>query len=101
MTAASSDLVGAPRRAARVGLFVLLAALTAAEVALATSDWQARLRTTALGGLLLLKTGLLLRFSLRATLRRPGPRLVFVALLAAAGFAVVLMLEAAYRAGVR
>ncbi len=101
MTAAAADGVGSGRPAARLGAFLALAALTGAEIALAASGGDARLRTTALGGLLLLKSGLLLAFSLRATLRRPGPRLTLLALLAAVGFAVVLMLEAAYRAGLR
>ncbi len=101
MTAVPADGVGTGRPVARLALFVALAALTPVEVALATSAGGARWRTTALCGLLLLKVGLLLAFSLRATLRRPGPRLVLVALLTAAGFTVVLMLEAAYRAGLR
>jgi hypothetical protein len=47
------------------------------------------------------KAGILLAFSLRASLRRPAHRLALLALPVAVGFAVVLMLEAAYRAGVR
>ncbi|HXU64034.1 MAG TPA: hypothetical protein VN962_20185 [Polyangia bacterium] len=101
MTTAPVEVVGLGRRASRVVLFVALAALTAAEVALVLRDGDARLQTTALCGLLLMKAGLLLAYSLRATPRRPGPRLALVALVTAVGFAVVLMLEAAYRAGVR
>jgi len=101
MTTASVEVVGLGRRASRVALFVVLAALTAGEVALALWDGPARLQTTALCGLLLMKAGLLLAYSLRATPRRPGPRLALVALVTAVGFAVVLMLEGAYRAGVR
>lgn len=101
MTAADVEVVGLGRRASRLGLFAVLAALTAAEVGVALWDGAARLRMTALCGLLLMKTGLLLAYSLRATPRRPGPRLVLLALVTAAGFTVVLMLEGAYRAGVR
>lgn len=101
MTAAGAEVVGSRGGWRRLGLFVLLAALTGVEVGLAASGGDARLRMTALCGLLLLKTGLLLAFSLQATLRRPGPRLVLLALVTAAGFTVVLMLEAAYRAGLR
>ncbi len=88
-------------RASSVAVFATLAVLTAAEILVATSQVEERLRTTALTGLLLAKAGILLAFSLRATWRRPAARLALLALLAAASFTVVLMLEAAYRAGVR
>jgi len=101
MSLASAEVIGLGRRASRVGLYLVLAALTAAEVALSLWDGAARLRTTALCGLLLMKAGLLLAYSLRATMRRPGPRLALLALVTAAGFTIVLMLEGAYRAGVR
>jgi hypothetical protein len=98
MTAGAMDR---PRRASAAGIFALLAGLTAMEVVLATSGLDARLRTTALAGLLMAKAGILLAFSLRATLRRSAPRLVLLALVVAVGFTVVLMLEAVYRTGVR
>jgi hypothetical protein len=101
MNAPAADGVGLERGGPRLALFVVLVALTAGEVALALWDGDARLRVTALCGLLLAKAGLLLAYSLRASLRRPGPRLALVALVTAAGFTVVLMLEGAYRAAVR
>ena len=99
MTAVSVDRVRAGR-ASRASLFVVLAVLTAIELGLAACGADSRLRLTSLCGLLLLKAGLLLAFSLRATPRRPAPRLALLALVVAVGFTVVLMLEAAYRAGV-
>ena len=101
MTTAPVEVVGLGRRGSRVGLFVVLAALTGAEVALALWQGARRVQTTALCGLVLMKAGLLLAYSLRATPRRPGPRLALLALVTAVGFTVVLMLEGAYRAGLR
>jgi len=90
-----------PRRGSALGVFALLALLTAAEILVATSGSDDRLRTTALAGLLMAKAGILLAWSLRASLRRPAHRLALLALPLAAGFTVVLMLEAVYRTGVR
>ena len=98
MTAEAGDRVP---RASALAVFTLLAILTAAEILIATSGLDGRWRTTALGGLLIAKAGLLLAFSLRATWRRSATRLALLALPLAAGFTVVLMLEAVYRAGVR
>lgn len=89
------------RRGSALATYVLLAALTAGEIFVARADGAARDRTTALAGLLLAKAGLLLAFSLRGTPRRPAPRLALLAIVVAVGFAVVLMLEAVYRAGLR
>ena len=100
MTAAAADRVRTGR-ASRATLFIVVAALTAGELGLAASGADGQLRLTALCGLLLLKASLLLAFGLRATPRRPAPRLTLLALVAACGFTVVLMLEAAYRAGVK
>jgi cytochrome c oxidase subunit IV len=98
MTVAAADR---PRRASTLAVFAVLAALTVAEILVAASGVYARLRTTALAGLLMAKAGILLAFSLRATWRRPATRLVLLSLLAATGFTIVLMLEAVYRAGIR
>ncbi|HVT10127.1 MAG TPA: hypothetical protein VHO67_21850 [Polyangia bacterium] len=100
MTAGAAE--GTPaRRGSALATYAVLAALTAAEIFVAGTDASARDRTTALAGLLLAKAGILLVFSLRGTPRRPGPRLALLAIVVAVGFAVVLMLEAVYRAGVR
>jgi len=100
MTVGATD--DAPsRRGPALATYAVLAALTAAEVAVAGAGGAARDRTTALAGLLLAKAGILLAFSLRGSPRRPGPRLALLALVVAVGFAVVLMLEAVYRAGLR
>lgn len=101
MTAASTQAVAPSRRASALPIYAALAVLTGLEIGLAGAAVEPRMKTTALAGLLLAKAGLLLAFSLRATPRRPAPRLALVALVAAVGFAVVLMLEAVYRAGVR
>jgi cytochrome c oxidase subunit IV len=102
MTAGVTDpTIEPPRRASILGVFGLLAALTLGEILTARSGLDARLRTTALVGLLLAKAGILLAFSLRASWRRSATRLALLAVAAAAGFTVVLMLEAVYRAGVR
>ena len=100
MTAGTVDRVRAGR-ISRATLFLVVALLTAGELGLAASDADGRVRVTALCGLLLVKVGLLLAFGLRATPRRPAPRLTLLALVTAAGFSIVLMLEAAYRAGVK
>jgi|GraSoiStandDraft_51_1057287.scaffolds.fasta_scaffold1679575_1 hypothetical protein len=101
MTADATESDAPARRGPTLAIYVLLAGLTAAEVAIARTGGAARERTTALAGLLLAKAGILLAFSLRATPRRPGPRLALLALVVAVGAAVVLMLEAAYRARLR
>jgi cytochrome c oxidase subunit IV len=90
-----------PRRTPTLGVFAVLAVLTAAEIFVASSSVDDRLRSTALTGLLLAKAGILLAFSLRASLRRSASRLTLLAVLVAVAFTVVLMLEAVYRAGVR
>jgi cytochrome c oxidase subunit IV len=90
-----------PRRAPTLGVFAVLAVLTVTEIFVASSSVDDRLRSTALTGLLLAKAGILLAFSLRASLRRSASRLTLLAVLVAVAFTVVLMLEAVYRAGVR
>ncbi|MES1207415.1 MAG: hypothetical protein ABUS79_15880 [Pseudomonadota bacterium] len=101
MTAGATEPVAPARRGPALATYAVLAALTAAEIAVARGGGDGRDRTTALAGLLLAKAGILLAFSLRATPRRPGPRLALLAVVVAVGFAVVLMLEAVYRAGLR
>ncbi len=101
MTAGATEPVAPARRGPALATYALLAALTAAEIAVARTGGAARERTTALGGLLLAKAGILLAFSLRATPRRPAPRLALLAIVLAVGSAVVLMLEAVYRSGLR
>jgi hypothetical protein len=101
MIADATEPVVPARRGTALATYAVLAALTAAEIAVTRAGGAARDRTTALAGLLLAKAGILLAFSLRATPRRPGARLALLALVLAVGFAVVLMLEAVYRAGLR
>jgi hypothetical protein len=87
---------------AAVAIFGALAAVTALEIAVAGLPVDGARRSTALTALLIGKVGLVMMFCLRADLRRrSASRLVALALLMAAGFAAVLMLEAAFQAGVR
>ena len=82
--------------------FVTLAALTVAELKVASSANAGPGRATTLVGLLIVKVGLVLRYCLRAEFRRrSAARLVLIALIFAAGAAAVLMLEAAFQARVR
>jgi heme/copper-type cytochrome/quinol oxidase subunit 4 len=81
-------------------VFLALVALTAAELLVATAGGERAARITALAGLLMAKVALVLTFFMRARASRRAARLALVALVAAAGFAVVLMLEAASRARV-
>ena len=69
MTAGATESDAPARRGPTLAIYVLLAGLTAAEVAIARTGGAARERTTALAGLLLAKAGILLAFSLRATPR--------------------------------
>jgi hypothetical protein len=102
MTVAAQDRTGGGRLAATVLTFVALAALSAAELKVAALDVAGPGWATALGGLLLLKVGLVLLACLRAGFRRrSATRLTLLALVLAAGFAAVLMLEAAFQARLR
>jgi heme/copper-type cytochrome/quinol oxidase subunit 4 len=84
-------------RGTAIGFGVLLA-LTVAELTVAVAlDLDRAARVTALCGLLIAKAGLVLTVFLRVGTRRRDPRLVLAALFLAAGFAVVLMLEMAFR----
>jgi hypothetical protein len=81
--------------------FAALAALTLAEIKLSALQVAGPGRATALSALLIGKVGIVMAYCLRANLRRrSAPRLVVIALAAAAAFAVVLMLEAAFQARV-
>ncbi len=104
MTATAKPRPGpaATRARAPALAFAVLGALTAAELRTAGPDLAGPLRATALVGLLILKVALVLMLCLGADFRRrSATRLVLVALALAAGFAVVLMLEAAFQARVR
>jgi hypothetical protein len=101
MTAAAQD---PPRRSPRPTAlaFVVLAVLTLVELRTPALGLSAAMRGTVLCGLLILKVALVLLLCLKADLRRRSvARLVLVALAIAAGFAAVLMLEAAFQARVR
>jgi len=92
-----------PRRLRQAAaIFLALGAITALELRVAELPVDSARRATALAGLLIGKAGLVMAFCLRAHLRRrSAPRLTAVALVMAAAFAVVLMLEAAFQAGIR
>jgi heme/copper-type cytochrome/quinol oxidase subunit 4 len=90
-----------PRDGHRLGATVLgflgLVAVTVAELMVVGGGLAGAARVTALVGLLLAKVGLVLTLFLRARARRRDSRLALAALLLAAGYAVVLALEAAFR----
>ena len=100
MTTGVHEAVPAGRSRVGWGGFAVLAVLTVTELMVATSAVAPRARATALAGLLIAKAGVVLGACLRVTLRRASPRLALVALVTAAGFAVVLMLEAVFQARV-
>jgi len=83
-------------RATAIG-FVAIVALMIAELTVIGLDVDRAVRVTALSGLLMAKVGLVLVVFLRVRFRRRDPRLALAALFLAAGFAVVLMLEMAFR----
>jgi heme/copper-type cytochrome/quinol oxidase subunit 4 len=85
-------------RAPAIG-FLTLAILTIAELLVVGLDFglDRAARVTALCGLLMAKAGLVLAVFLRVGGRRRDPRLALAALFLAAGFAVVLMIEMAFR----
>jgi heme/copper-type cytochrome/quinol oxidase subunit 4 len=97
MTATTPEQAADNRlKATSIG-FVVLAALTVAELVVVGLDVDRAARVTALCGLLLAKVGLVLKLFLRIGARRRDPRFALGALFLAAGFAVVLMLEMAFR----
>jgi hypothetical protein len=81
---------------------VAVAALTGAEIAIAGGEIARAAKITALVGLLLAKAGVVgfafMGLALGLPLGRRSARLTLVAVAVAAGYAVVLMLEAAFRA---
>jgi cytochrome c oxidase subunit IV len=99
---ASADAIAADRhddqRARTLALsFAGLVVLTIAEVLVAGLARDRAACVTTLCGLLMAKAGLVLAVFLRVRLRRRDPRLALGALILAAGIAVVLMLEMAFR----
>jgi cytochrome c oxidase subunit IV len=101
MTATAQERDGARRDDHRFrGLapgFAALIAMTVAELTVVDLQIGRAARVTVLCGLLLAKAGLVSTVFLRVRLRRRDPRLALAAVLLAAGFAVVLMLETAFR----
>jgi heme/copper-type cytochrome/quinol oxidase subunit 4 len=97
MTATTPEQSADDRLKATTIGFGVLAALTIAELVVVGLDLDRGLRVTALCGLLIAKAGLVLKVFLRVGARRRDPRFALAALLLAAGFAVVLMLEMAFR----
>jgi hypothetical protein len=102
MTTATSERPASGWSGTTALTFLALAALTAAELKVASVDGAGPARPTTLVGLLIVKIGLVLMLCLRADFRRrSAARLVLIALILAAGAAAVLMLEAAFQARVR
>jgi heme/copper-type cytochrome/quinol oxidase subunit 4 len=97
MTATTPEQAADDRLKATVMGFAVVAALTAAELGVVGLDVGRAARVTALCGLLLAKVGLVLKLFLRVGARRRDPRFALGALFLASGFAVVLMLEMAFR----
>ena len=82
-------------------VFLALVGLTAAELAISTAGVERAIRITALAGLLMAKAVAVLTFFMRAVASRRTARLALIAIVTAVVFAVVLMLEAAFRARIR
>ena len=101
-TTAAPDGSRSVRPVATALTFLALAALTLAELKVASAAGTGPGRPTALAGLLLVKVGLVLMLCLRAEFRRrSAARLVLIALVFTAGTAAVQMLEAAFQARLR
>ena len=77
---------------------IAVAALTAAEIAISGAELARASKVTSLVGLLLAKAATVGAFFMSARPARRTARLTLVAVAVAAGYAVVLMLEAAWRA---
>lgn len=100
--AAANDRPRPGRLRQAAAIFVALGALTALELRVSDLPVDTARRATVLVGLLIGKVGLVMAFCLRAHLRRrSAPRLTAVALVMAAVFAAVLMVEASFQAGIR
>jgi hypothetical protein len=80
--------------------FVALVAMTSCELMVVGLAVGRAARITALAGLLMAKVGLVLSFFMRARASQRASWLVLVSIGAAAGFAVVLMLEMMFRVNV-
>jgi hypothetical protein len=91
--------VGAQSPRTLAGAFGALGMLTAAELAVAGSGTGRSGRIAALIALLLAKVSLVLTAFMRAPASRRAAWLTLAAIATAIGFAVVLVLEAAYRRG--
>jgi hypothetical protein len=88
------------RRAVLGATFAALIAFTALELIVVGLTMERAARITALAGLLMAKVGLVVFFLMRARANRRSARLTLAAIAFAAGVAVVLMLETAYRVSV-
>jgi hypothetical protein len=77
---------------------VAVAALTGAEIAISGAEIARAPKVTAMVGLLLAKAATVGAFFMGARFGRRSARLTLVAVAVATGYAVVLMLEAAWRA---
>jgi hypothetical protein len=100
----TQDVEGIPARpsARAIGLvFAAVALLTMAELIVVGLGIDRASSITALAGLLIAKFGLVLFGVMRARDNRRAAALTLVAVPAAAGIAVVLMLETMFRVGVR
>jgi hypothetical protein len=92
--------VAPPATAAVVGTFVLLVALVCCELGVVGLSVGRAPRITLLAALLMTKVGLVLSCFMRARASWRASWLALVSIGAAAGFAVVLMLEMAFRVNV-
>ena len=92
------DRIGAAAIAIAFGALV---ALSTAELLVSRLAASRQLRITLLAGVLMAKIGLVLVAFLRVRANRRSTGLLGVALVMAAGFAIVLMLESWFRAGLR
>jgi hypothetical protein len=91
-------------RTSNVALFAgfgALVMLTTAELLVPELAAVRALRITLLAGLLMAKVGIMFVAFLRVGANRRSTGLLAAALVMAAGFAVVLMIESWYRSGVR
>jgi heme/copper-type cytochrome/quinol oxidase subunit 4 len=77
--------------------FVLLVALTIAELIVIGLDAERATRVTTLAGLLMVKVGAVMAFFMHARANRRAAWFALVAITFAAGAGVVLLLETAYR----
>ena len=100
MTEEATDDAATTKQSPRAlaGAFGALCVLTAAELAVAGSGAGRAGRAVVLVALLLVKAAVVLTAFMRAPASRRSAWLTFAAIATAVGFAVVLVLESAYRA---